>query len=161
MNSLKNIVAALVLAGTITLPFAASAQGSSPVTLSGDVKAVETSVDAEGNETTQLVDPDVIVPGDRLVFGTDYANNGAEAVENFVVTNPLPAAVRLADDADAALTVSVDGGTSWGTLDRLTVAGEDGEPRAATHSDVTHVRWTLASIAPGESGRLEYPAIIR
>ena len=88
MNSLKNIVAALVLAGTVTLPFAASAQGSSPVTLSGDVKAVETSVDAEGNETTQLVDPDVIVPGDRLVFGTDYANNGAEAVENFVVTNP-------------------------------------------------------------------------
>ena len=76
MNSLKNIVAALVLAGTVTLPFAASAQGSSPVTLSGDVKAVETSVDAEGNETTQLVDPDVIVPGDRLVFGTAAPDTG-------------------------------------------------------------------------------------
>ena len=161
MISLKNIAATLLFVGAVTLPFAASAQASSPVTLSGDVKAVETSVDADGNETTQLVEPSVIVPGDRLVFGTGYANNGAEAVENFVVTNPLPAAVRLADDAETALVVSVDGGASWGTLDTLTVTGEDGAVRAASHADVTHVRWTLALIAPGESGRLEYPAIIR
>ena len=33
--------------------------------------------------------------------------------------------------------------------------------RAAIPADVTQVRWTLASIAPGGSGRLEYPAIIR
>ncbi|WP_299192097.1 hypothetical protein [uncultured Erythrobacter sp.] len=159
MNILKKMAAALLIAGSAAMPAAAFAQ--SPVTLSGDVKAVETSVDADGNETTQLVAPDVIVPGDRLVFGTDYANNGAEPVENFVVTNPLPTAVRLAPDAAADLTVSVDGGASWGTLAELSVTAEDGTSRAATHSDVTHVRWTLATIAPGDSGRLEYPAIIR
>ena len=101
------------------------------------------------------------MPGDRLVFGTDYANNGTEAVRNFNVTNPLPAAVRLAPDADPALTVSVDGGKSWGKLSELQVTATDGTTRAATHEDVTHVRWVLASIAPGETGRLTYPAIIR
>lgn len=161
MNSLKNFVVSLALIAAASLPFAAQAQTQSPVTLSGDVKAVQNTVDAEGNETVELVEPNVIVPGDRLMFITGYANSGAEAVDNFVVTNPLPAAVRLAGDADAALTVSVDGGTTWGTLDTLSVTDENGEPRAATHADVTHVRWTLASIAPGESGQLEYPAIIR
>lgn len=161
MKSLKTMAAALLLTGAASLPISVQAQSQSPITLAGDVMAVETSVDAEGNEITTLVKPDVIVPGDRLIFGTDYANNGAEPVQNFVVTNPLPSAVRLAPDADPALVVSVDAGVNWGTLETLSVAAEDGTSRAATHADVTHVRWTLASIAPGESGRVEYPAIIR
>jgi len=78
-----------------------------------------------------------------------------------VVTNPLPAAVRLAPDADADLVVSVDGGESWGMLANLSVTEDDGSIRPAQHADVTHVRWTLALVRPGESGRLEYPAIIR
>jgi len=159
MNTIQKMVAALLVLSSTAMPIAAYAQN--PVSLSGDVKAVETSVDAYGNEVTTLVEPDVIVPGDRLIFGTDYANEGAEPVENFVVTNPLPAAVRLAPDADPNLTVSIDAGETWGKLSALTVTGEDGAERAATHADVTHVRWTLAIIAPGESGRLEYPAIIR
>lgn len=161
MNICYKMAVALLLVGASTLPLIAQAQGQNPVTLSGDVMAVETSVDADGNETTQLVEPDVIVPGDRLIFGTDYANSGVEPVANFVVTNPLPAAVRLAGDADPELFVSVDGGETWGALSALKVVAQDGTERSATHADVTHVRWTLASIAPGESGRLEYPAIIR
>ncbi|QUL38975.1 hypothetical protein [Erythrobacter sp. JK5] len=156
-----NIIAKLVIALlAFSLP-AVPALAQNPVSLSGDVKAVKTVIDETGEVRTELVEPELIVPGDRLVFGTDYANNGAEAVTDFVVTNPLPAAVRLAPDADPALTVSVDGGATWGTLDTLTVIDEDGAARTATHADVTHVRWTLASIAPGEGGRLEYPAIIR
>lgn len=156
----KAITAALVLASATFAP-AALAQAPSPVSLSGDVKAVQTSLDASGREIIELVEPGTIVPGDRLVFGTDYANTGTEPVNNFVVTNPLPSAVRLAPDADAQLVVSVDGGTNWGALSELTVADDDGSVRSAAHGDVTHVRWTLATIAPGESGRLEYPAIIR
>jgi len=159
MNMFNKFASALLVLSSMALPSAAFAQ--SPVSLSGDVKAVETSVDDAGNETTRLVEPSTIVPGDRLVFGTDYSNDGAEPVENFVVTNPLPGAVRLAPDADPELTVSVDGGQNWGKLASLTVTGEDGATRTAAHADVTHVRWTLAVIAPGESGRLEYPAIIR
>ncbi len=164
MNTFKKMVAALLVVSSSAIPLTAHAQSGSPVALSGDVMAVETSVDDAGNTSTQLVEPGVIVPGDRLVFGTDYANSGDEPVENFVVTNPLPSAVRLAPDADPELTVSIDGGETWGTISSLsavTIADEDGAMRPVTNADVTHVRWTLASIAPGESGRLEYPAIIR
>lgn len=161
MNTFKKALATALFAASATLSIPALAQEASPVSLSGDVKAVVTSVDEAGNQTTQLVEPNTIVPGDRLMFGTDYANTGVEPVKNFVVTNPLPGPVRLASDADADLIVSVDGGTSWGTLASLSVTLEDGSSRSAQHGDVTHVRWTLAEIAPGESGRLEYPAIIR
>lgn len=161
MRNFKKAFAAALFLAAASLAGPALAQDSSPVALSGDVKAVVTSVDEGGNQTTELVEPSTIVPGDRLIFGTDYANTGSEPVKNFVVTNPLPAPVRLAPDADPELIVSVDGGNNWGTLASLSVALDDGAQRSARHGDVTHVRWTLAEIAPGESGRLEYPAIIR
>lgn len=160
MKTLVKVIAPF-LVSVAALPAAATVQAQSPVSLSGDVMAVEVTTDDAGNEVTRLVEPSVIVPGDRLIFGTDYANNGNEPAENFVVTNPLPSAVRLAGDADPELTVSVDGGQTYGALSTLSVMAEDGTNRPASHEDVTHVRWTLARIAPGESGRLEYPAIIR
>lgn len=153
---------AVALAAALALPFSSlAAQAPSPISLTGDVKAVKVITDADGNERTELVLPGTIVPGDRLFFGTDYANSGAQAVTNFTVTNPLPAAVRLAPDADPTLMVSVDGGKSWGLLAALAIANSDGTTRAATHADVTHIRWVLESIAPGAAGRLTYPAIIR
>lgn len=132
-----------------------------PITLEGDVKAVVETVADNGETIVELVAPGAILPGDRLVFGTSYTNTGSEPVEDFVMTNPLPGPVRLAPDADPELVVSVDGGTNWGRLSELSVQGEDGTTRPAEHRDVTHIRWTLALVEPGASGRLEYPAIIR
>ena len=141
-----------------TAPLSAQDQA---ISLSGSVMHETVSLDASGKEVTELVEPNTIIPGDRLIFGTDYNNCSDEAVDNFVVTNPLPPAVRLAPDADTTLIVSVDGGKSFGTLSQLSVMAEDSGSRPADQADVTHVRWTLPSVAPGESGRLEYPAIIR
>ncbi len=161
MKTVNRFMLAMAAAATLALPLPLAAQDASPVSLNGDVKAVKLITDADGTERTELVDPTTIVPGDRLIFGTDYANNGSQPVTSFNVTNPLPSAVRLAPDADPALVVSVDGGKTWGTLAQLTVATADGSTRSAAHADVTHVRWVLESIAPGEKGRLTYPAIIR
>lgn len=163
MKPISRMVFAMAAAAALVVPaMPAAAQGApSPIVLKGDVKAVKIVTDKDGKQRTELVEPNTIVPGDRLLFGTDYANNGAETVKNFVVTNPLPAAVRLAPDADPALEVSVDGGKTWGTLAKLTLANADGTTRPATNDDVTHVRWALPSIAPGAKGRLTYPAIIR
>ncbi len=153
---------AIRLALLLALPAVVHAQTpSDPVSLAGDVKAVKIVTAEDGTQRTELIEPTVIVPGDQLVFGTSYANNGADPVTNFIVTNPLPSAVRLAPDADPLLSVSVDGGKTWDVLAALAVTNPDGTTRAATHEDVTHVRWVLASIAPGEQGRLTYPAIIR
>jgi uncharacterized repeat protein (TIGR01451 family) len=162
MKAMTKLMFACAAAATFALPaMPLAAQGTGPISLNGDVKAVKIVTDADGKERTELVEPGTIVPGDQLVFGTAYTNNSAEAVTGFTVTNPLPAAVRLAPDADPALDVSVDGGTTWGTIGTLTLTNADGTTRPANHADVTHVRWVLASIAPGASGRLTYPAIIR
>lgn len=162
MNNFKKITFALAIAAFALPALPLSAQASdNPVALTGDVKAVKVVTEADGTERTELTEPSTIIPGDRLMFGTNYSHNGSEPVTNFTVTNPLPAAVRLAPDADPALDVSVDGGKTWGVLAALTVANTDGSARPATHADVTHVRWVLESIAPGATGRLTYPAIIR
>lgn len=171
-NNTKNGIIAMKMFMKLTIAMAASAltlpgipvaaqAAASPIALTGDVKVVKVTTAEDGSERTELVEPNTIIPGDRLIFGTDYAHTGGDAVSNFIVTNPLPAAVRLAPDADAALEVSVDGGKTWGLLTALSVPGSDGTARPATHVDVTHVRWVLASIAPGAKGRLTYPAIIR
>lgn len=132
-----------------------------PISLTSEIFSVSVVQNDDGTSRVELLAPTTTVPGDRLVFRTTYSNSGAEAIERFVMTSPIHAAVHLAADADAGLTVSVDGGASWGLLEELTVSGEDGALRAANAADVTHIRWTLARVEAGESGVLDYPAIIR
>ena len=166
----KNWVATLsgILLAVGAAPISAVAQTDSskpaataqPVVLQGDVKLVKTVVE-NGVETKVLSEPKVVVPGDFLVFSTSYRNAGTAAVENFVVTNPLPGAVVLAAESAAVLDVSVDGGSSWGLLNTRTVSDGKGGTRPAQVADVTHVRWTLAVLQPGASGTLSYHAIVR
>lgn len=138
----------------------AAAQAPQPVELKGDVK-VDRIVLENGTKRHVLVVPDVVVPGDRLVFSTAYRNVGTSVVKDFVVTNPLPQGVMLAPDSAATQEVSVDGGKSWGKLAALLVNDGKGGLRAAQASDVTHVRWTLAVLAAGAQGTLAYDAIVR
>ncbi len=147
---------------TIAQDAAPASKAAEPkVALKSDVMAIVTKTDDMGRQTISLEEPKEFTPGTKLSFGVNYANNGGEPVTNVTGTNPLNAAVRLAPDADPALVVSVDGGKTFGTLDTLSVATETQGSRPAAHADVTHVRWTIVSIAPGESGRVGFPVIIR
>lgn len=138
----------------------AQAQAAQPVELVSDVKVEQTVVE-NGLKKSSWIKPNVVVPGDRLVFKTLYHNASTEKATNFVVTNPVPAGVMLAADGADAFDVSVDGGKSWGKLPALKVADGKGGLRAAQSADVTHLRWTLAELAPGASGELGYYAIVR
>lgn len=139
----------------------AMAQADRAVSLNGDVMVVKTITDADAEPRVELVKPDVVVPGDRLIFRTNYTNTSAELVENFVVTNPLPSAVTLAPDTAGDQQASVDGGKTFGALSSLTVTQEDGTSRPANAADVTHLRWVLAELAAGEAGQITFYAIVR
>ncbi len=152
------LTAATALLATIAAPVAA--QATQPIELKGDVQLDKVVVE-NGREKHVMVEPKVVVPGDKLVFATAYRNTGTTAVSNFVVTNPIPTGVALAQGDAPMAEVSVDGGKTWGKLISLTVAGKDGAKRAAQSSDVTHIRWKLASVAPGASGTLTYRAVVR
>ena len=158
-KSLAGAMAVLLMTG----PAFAAAQATpaaSAVSLKGDVK-LEKTVTENGATNVQLLEPKVVVPGDHLLFTTRYHNEGAQAVTNFVVTNPLPSAVVLSPEAAEGTQVSVDSGKTWGLLAALKVSDGKGGMRAAQTGDVTHVRWTIAQIAPGAAGQVEYHAIVR
>jgi uncharacterized repeat protein (TIGR01451 family) len=158
---MKIWVAPLAASLLFTLGFPASAQaGDAPIALSSTVK-LEKVVVENGREKIVQLEPKVVVPGDRLQFTTAYRNNTAQRVENFVVTNPLNKAVQLTSESAATLTVSVDGGKSFAALTSLTVTDAEGKTRPAQSGDVTHVRWIVASIAPGGDGDLSFHATVR
>lgn len=139
---------------------AASAEAAQPFELVNDVKVDKITV-VDGKESHALVDPTVVVPGDHLVFSTRYHNNTAGKVENIVVTNPIKPGIAYVSEGAGVSDVSVDGGKTWGKLASLTVADGKGGQRAAQATDVTHVRWVLASVAPGASGTISFNAIVR
>lgn len=152
-----------VIATTLMFTPAAGLAQQKPVTLSSDVKLVRIIDNAEQGEgpTTELVDPVTVVPGDTLAFTISYRNAGGESVTDFVIVNPVPANMRLTAESAAATEVSVDGGQSWGMLDTLTLALEEGGQRPATAEDVTHLRWKIALLTPGENGSTWFRAIVR
>lgn len=156
MNQIVKMIFAAALIATSSSAIAAPGQ----VVMQGDVR-LEKIVVEKGASRVELQEPNVVVPGDKLLFTTRYTNSGSSAVQNFVVTNPLPSAVRLVADNTGGYTVSVDGGKTWGALASLKVSDSKGGLRAATELDVTHLRWVIANISAGASGKVEYHAIVR
>ena len=155
---------ALVAASFVTLGAASvPAFAAEPVSLNSSV-LVDVVTKTDGQVTHKLMAPDSTnqkVPGAMLVYTLAYHNNLDKPFENFVVTNPLPAAVMLADDGFGTFDVSVNGGKSFGKLAALTVTDANGKTRAAQASDVNALRWVIPTIAAGASGKLEYHGIIR
>lgn len=155
----KVTFACIVSTGLLLLSAPAFAAPES-VVLNGEVKQ-DKVVNDNGMERHVLVTPEKVVPGDKLIFITNFANNGRQAVNNFVVTNPLPQGVIYSTDESTSAVVSVDGGKTWGPIDTLRVADGQGGERAAQATDVTHVRWTVAAIAPGGTGAVQYHGVVR
>ncbi len=147
-----------VAAALLPVPALAANQ----VALDNDVFVERVRTDAAGKQRILLEEPKAVAPGDRLVFVLNYRNGGTQPAEKFVVTNPMPAAVRFADAGGARPLVSVDGGRQWGPLAALTVAEADGTRRAAQPADVTHVRWAFDKPIPaGGRGQLLFRGVVK
>jgi hypothetical protein len=122
-----------------------------PIELSSDVMLVQ-----ENATGTELVEPAGVVPGDTLQFTNSYRNQTTEIIPDFVIVNPVPTNVAITQEAAANVQVSVDGGDIWGVLSALSIELTNGESRAATNEDVTHLRWTVPILAPDQSGTVAY-----
>lgn len=138
------------------------ALAANQVALDNSVFVERVSTDAAGKQRILLEEPKMVVPGDRLVFVLNYRNAGAQPADKFVITNPLPAAVRFADAGDTRPLVSVDGGKQWGLLADLTVQMTGGARRAAQPDDVTHIRWAFQKPIPvGGTGKLMFRGVVK
>lgn len=135
---------------------------SAPVTLTNNVFQEVEVLAEDGTLTTELVPAARVVPGDEVIYELAYGNAGEEVVTDVVIDNPLPEHLELVSQGDTLATaVSVDGGVTYGRLEDLFVLGADGEPRPARVADVTHLRWVIAELAPGATGRITYRARVR
>jgi uncharacterized repeat protein (TIGR01451 family) len=154
---------AKLFSAAFTLVFAnAIAFAATPLQLVSDVFVERQVVKADGSKTVILEKPNLVTPGDNLVFVVRYKNIGGATASNFVVTNPLPAAVAFDGTSDGLEIVSVDGGKSWGILGTLRVAKADGTLRPALRSDVTHLKWNLNQpLTAGAEGKLIFRGIVK
>lgn len=145
----------------IALSLVGAAQAAPTVELSSKIQ-VEKQVTVNGKQQTVLRDPKPVFPGDRLVITISYRNATGKPVNDFVVNNPVPAAVQFTGEASPGVQVSVDGGRSFGPLSALKVRKADDTIRAAQPVDVTHLRWVLAgAMLPGASGSLSFRGVVR
>jgi uncharacterized repeat protein (TIGR01451 family) len=139
-----------------------SAHAATPLQLSSDVFVEKQVVRADGSRTVVLEKPKLVLPGDNLVFVVRYRNTGTATASNFVVTNPLPAAVAFNGTSDGLEVVSIDGGNKWGVLSTLRVKQADGVIRAADRRDVTHIKWNLNQpLTAGAEGKLIFRGIVK
>lgn len=148
---------------TVACLFAASAAvAATPLELKSDVFVERQVVGSDGSKTLVLEKPNVVTPGDSLVFVVRYKNVGGSSASNFVVTNPMPAAVAFNGTSDGLEVVSTDGGKSWGMLNALRVTMPDATVRAARASDVTHIKWNLnQTLTAGAEGKLIFRGIVK
>lgn len=151
----------LLIGASATVAVPLPAQTASAVAIASDVLVEHTIKQADGTSRTERITADRVVPGDRLVFRTTYRNNAADDARDFVITNPLHPAVQLAPDGAESLTVSVDKGRTWGRLADLSVPKAEGGMRPASRDDVTHIRWTVGVIAPGQAGERAFAVIVK
>lgn len=147
-----------VLASLSALIAGSAAAQDKPVALESKVQLMRA---AENGGQPQLLEPENVVPGDTLLFTTSFHNEGAAAVTDFVVVNPVAASLQLTEEPAGQTDVSVDGGKTWGALSQLRVVEIEGQERPATAKDITHLRWKFARIQPGETGRVQFVALVR
>lgn len=119
----------------------AAAQGTGALTSKIELEKVAAATDG-GESITTYIEPDVVVPGDRVRVTLTFANHGSAPASGINITNPIPDGLVFDGTADAKdFSVSVDGAKAFGAIDALTVTAPDAAARPATAADVTHVRW--------------------
>lgn len=151
--------AVLLLIGAL---FPGQAFAANQIALDNSVFVERVTTDSSGKQRVMLEAPKTVVPGDRLVFVLNYRNAGARPADKFVITNPMPVAVRFTGAGESAPLVSVDGGRVWGRLADLTIAQADGSRRTAQPADVTHIRWAIQKPIPaGGAGKLLFRGVVK
>lgn len=120
---------------------------------------------ANGTETTKRLPADKVAPGETVVYSIRYLNNSAEPASDIVLVMPVPKEVAYVEGsvsgADASVSFSADGGTTYVARGRLTVV-ESGRPRPARGDEITHIRWTLdGPVPPKAEGAVSYKGILK
>lgn len=149
-----------VLAG-IAVSGVALAQAAGAVKVTNAVfQEVEVKA-PDGKTVKKLVPATRATPGDEVVYEIGYRNDGADTATDLAIDNPLPREVTYISASKDPTVVSVDGGKKFGPLSQLTVTSPDGKTRPARASDITNLRWIVATLPGGASGKVTFRAAVK
>lgn len=126
------------------------------------VQTEKVRVGDDGERQTRLVAADTVVPGDVVIYTTTVENISDEGAENVVVTSPVPEHLSYvagsAFGPGMVIEFSVDGGVTYAAAGELMV-DDDGQSRAATADDFTHIRFVMqGELAAGAQGIARFRA---
>jgi uncharacterized repeat protein (TIGR01451 family) len=154
----------------LLLGLASQAEAADPpgVILKSGSEVEVTVQNDKGENEVILVDAAManVVTGDTVIYTNYYENQGALAIEDVVLVNPVPEhMVYVAGSAEGEGTrveFSVDQGKSYGAPEELKIKDADGKERGAGPADYTHIRWIFAGpIAKGEAGKVLFRAKVK
>ncbi|MEM1175987.1 MAG: hypothetical protein AAGA33_09270 [Pseudomonadota bacterium] len=143
----------------------ANAQQEGTLDVQTTVEKVQVSTNAAGEEVTELVPAETVVPGERVIYTTSFRNTGSDPADNVVITNPISENLLYVEGSafgpGLELEFSVDGGQTFAAAESLTVIEGDAE-RSATPDDYTHIRWSMpGSLDTGAQGIVRFSAILK
>src|SRR4029077_16635275 len=111
------------------------------------IAEVEHSTHERGRETNKLSPADRVVSGDAVIYTLEVRNTAATTAPAPIVTYAVPEHMVYTEDSAVGpaslVTYSVDGGRTFDVPENLKIDQPDGEPRAATAADYSHIRWQL------------------
>jgi len=124
------------------------------------------SVDANGNKVIERIPAEKVMPETAVIYTNRFTNIGDQPASGLVITNPIAEGMVYVIDsavgANATVTFSVDGGSTFDVPEALEVIGNEGKPRTATAEDYTHIRWKIgADLSPQATGEVSFQAYLK
>lgn len=118
----------------------------------------------DGENETQRIVADTVIPGERVYYTITFQNVGDAAAENVVITNPISESLTYvagsASNGNMQVEFSIDGGKTFGLATELRLVENDVE-RPATTKDYTHVRWVMQhELEVGAKGSASFAAVL-
>lgn len=147
------------------LPAMAMAAGDVSVSIKTEKQEV---VVKNGKTLTQIVPATKFAPGDTIIYTITYTNKGTEPATNAVIDDPIPQGTAYvtnsATGASADITFSIDKGKTYKKptllIYEVDVNGKK-EKKTASPDLYTNIRWTVASIPAGTSGKVGFKVKVK
>jgi uncharacterized repeat protein (TIGR01451 family) len=162
----KKVVSMVML--VLLLPMTAAAQKKGSIELSSVSEVEITTTNAKGEKEVKRVAAAAakVIPGDVVIFTTQYANIDKKPMEHVVITNPVSEHVvyveNSAEGKGMKIEYSVDQGKSYAAPDKLMKTDAQGVSKRAAARDYTNIRWTLDKpLAPGGTGSVSFRAMVK
>ena len=159
---------ALVIAAAITVmlvPAMARAAANIAVSITAEK---EVTVTENGKKVVKAVPAKQFAPGDTIIYTVNYMNTGNEAATNAVIDDPVPQGTsyvtNTATGEGADITFSIDKGKNYKKPTLLfyevTVNGKK-EKKTASPDLYTNIRWTVATVPAGASGKVGFKVKVK